>query len=137
MRVRVRDLRAHVLRRRGTEERMRYRFRWMAIALIGMAACGGDDEPGEQAGDGRPAARRDSVVRAPVYPEAEAVEIFRVLNAGEVATARVARERSQNDDILRFASVMISDHSAMMQMLDSLSPAPADTMLRNAEARQL
>ena len=106
--------------------------------LLALGACGGDDK--EEPEDGRPqanrpTARRDSVVRKPVYPEAEAAQILRALNAHEIATARVARERSQNDDILRFASVMISDHGAMTALLDSLLPPISDSI--NVESKGL
>jgi putative membrane protein len=112
-------------------------YKLALVTMLGAAACGGDDEGDEpeQRANNRPAARRDSVVRQPVYPEAEAAQIFRVLNAHEIASARVARERSQNDDILRFASVMLADHRAMTALIDSLLPPIPDTI--NAESRAL
>jgi putative membrane protein len=106
----------------------------MMVLLLG--ACGGEDEadqPRNQAA--RPAAQRDSVVRPPVYPEAEAAQILRVINATEIATSRVARERSQNDDILRYAAVMISDHREMTELIDSLVQPIPDSI--NAESRSL
>ena len=115
----------------------RFINKFVVLVAIALAACGGDDEePNEdQPRTNQPAARRDSVVRKPVYPEAEAAQIFRALNAHEIAAARVARERSQNDDILRFASVMVSDHSAMTALLDSILPPISDSV--NAESRNL
>jgi putative membrane protein len=109
----------------------------MVALAIGLAACGGDDEEQDedQPQANRPVARRDSVVRKPVYPETEAAQILRALNAHEIAAARVARERSQNDDILRFASVMMSDHRAMTELLDSILPPISDSA--NAESRAL
>lgn len=112
--------------------------KYLLFALVlGLAACGGDDKDDNegQPQANRPVARRDSVVRKPVYPEAEAIQILRAINAHEIATARVARERSQNDDILRYASVMIADHGAMTALVDSLVPPIADSI--NAESRQL
>ena len=109
----------------------------LCLVMATAAACGRDkeeDEPDRPQGN-QPAARADSVARKPVYPEPEAVQILRVLNAHEVATGRVARERSQNDDILRYAAIMISDHRAMTALLDSLLPPISDSI--NAESRQL
>jgi putative membrane protein len=115
--------------------------RWVVRAVwalaLGVAACGGDDEKAadDQPQANQPAARRDSVVRMAIYPEAEAAQILRAINAHEIATGRVARERSQNDEILRYASVMISDHRAMTELLDSLLPPISDSI--NAENKQL
>jgi putative membrane protein len=105
--------------------------------LLGLGACGGDDE-GEQRERpqaGRPAAQRDSVVRQPVYAEPEAAQILRAINENEIATGRVARERSQNLDILRYAAVMIADHEGMTQLIDSMVPPISDSV--NAESRAL
>ncbi len=110
-------------------------FGYVSLVLL-LAACGKDGEeqtpPRETS---RPAATRDSVVRQPVYPEAEAAQILRAINENEIAVSRLARERSQNDDILRYASVMIADHQGMTQLLDSLLPPIADSI--NAESRAL
>jgi putative membrane protein len=103
--------------------------------VLAAAACGGDDDedagPQAQRGPARP----DSVARKPIYPEAEAAQILRVINENEIATARVARERTQNDDIMRFANVMFADHRAMTQLLDSILPPIADTI--NPEGKRL
>jgi putative membrane protein len=116
---------------------MRSLVRWSLVLLLGLSACGGDDE--EEQGDrprtGQPAAQRDSVVRQPVFPEPEAAQILRAINQNEIATGRVARERSQNLDILRYAAVMIADHEGMTQLIDSLLPPISDSV--NAESRAL
>ncbi len=106
------------------------------ILLLALAACGGDDDGEDrQQQQQRTAAGRDSVVRQPVYAEAEAAQILRAINADEIATARVARERSQNLDILRYASVMIADHGAMTELLDSIVPPISDSV--NAVSRTI
>jgi putative membrane protein len=110
---------------------------WLLVAALVAGACGGDDEE-EQAdrpAAERPTARRDSVERQPVYPEAEAAQILRAIGANEIEVSRVARERSQNDDILRYASVMISDHREIAELLDSLVAPISDSV--NAESRAL
>ncbi|HEY0305033.1 MAG TPA: DUF4142 domain-containing protein [Longimicrobiales bacterium] len=109
----------------------------LVLALLAGGACGGDDEAeqGERPQAERPAARRDSVVRQPVYPEAEAAQILRAINASEIDVARVARERSQNDDILRYASVMMADHRGMTELLDAMIAPISDSA--NAESRTL
>jgi putative membrane protein len=112
--------------------------KWLCALLLAlpMGSCGGDNEDaGEQPPARRAAAGRDSVERKPIYPEPEAAQILRVINEGEMATARVARERTQNDDILRFANVMLADHRAMTTLLDSLLPPIPDTV--NAEAKRI
>lgn len=116
---------------------MRVKLYWVLVLTLLAGACGGDDdeEQAEQPTAERPAARRDSVVRQPVYPEAEAVQILRAINANEIDVARVARERSQNDDILRYASVMIADHRGMTELLDSMVAPISDSA--NAESRTL
>ncbi len=116
---------------------MRVKLSWLLAAVLAAGACGGDDD--DNATERRPAnrlaARADSTPRGPVYPEAEAAQILRAINVNEVEVARVARERSQNDDILRYATVMISDHGAMTQLLDSLVQPISDSV--NAESRAL
>ena len=116
---------------------MRARLQWLLVAILAVSACGGDDD--EEAQTERPQANqpvaRDSVPRQPVYPEAEAAQILRVINANEIDASRVARERSQNDDILRYASVMIADHQGMTRLLDSLVQPISDSV--NAESRAL
>jgi putative membrane protein len=114
---------------------MRFKLIVTMALLAGVTACGGDDEEPAQRGAARTTARRDSVERKPVYPEGEAAQIMRAINASEVATSRVARERSQNDDVLRYAGVMIADHAAMTQLLDSLLPPISDSI--NAESRAI
>jgi putative membrane protein len=106
---------------------MHWKTRLVLAVLITVLACGGDDDGGTREQAQRPAAQRDTV-RQPVYPEAEAAQILRAINAGEVAASRIARERSQNLDILRYARVMISDHTAMTQLLDSIVPAISDSV---------
>lgn len=106
------------------------------LLLVILVACGGDDEEERpQQPASRPAARADSVERQPVYPEAEAAQILRAINENEIAVSRIARQRSQNEDILRYAAVMIADHSGMTQLIDSMLPAISDSV--NAESRAL
>jgi putative membrane protein len=114
---------------------MRSRLCFTLLLLLTMSACRRDKEEDVDRSARRPTARRDSVVRKPIYPEAEAAQILRALNEGVIATSRIARERSQNDDVLRFASVMISDHRAMTSLLDSLTRPVPDTV--NPESRSL
>jgi putative membrane protein len=115
---------------------MQVKLYWLLVGLLAFGACGGDDEETDDRPQAnRPAARADSTPRQPVYPETEAAQILRAINTNEIETARVARERSQNDDILRFASVMIADHGGMTQLLDSLVQPISDSA--NAESRSL
>src|SRR5688572_17720119 len=115
---------------------MRMKLYWLLVGLMALGACGGDDEePAERPQGNRPAARADSTPRRAVYPETEAAQILRAINTNEFEAARVARERSQNDDILRFASVMIADHRGMTELLDSLVQPISDSA--NAESRSL
>ena len=113
---------------------MQIRWCWVLAVAVAVTACNRDDKEDEPRA-GQQTARRDSVPRKPVYPEAEAAQILRAINEGEIAAARVARERTQNEDILRFASVMMADHRAMTALLDSLVPPIADTI--NAESRRI
>jgi predicted outer membrane protein len=114
---------------------MRSNLSLVLALLVSVGACNGDDEDAQPGRTQRQTAARDSVVREPVYPEAEAAQILRAINAGEVSTSRVASARSQNDDVLRYASVMIADHSAMTALLDSLLPPISDSI--NAESRAI
>lgn len=113
---------------------MRWTTKLVLAVLITALACGDDDDEGGRQQPDRPAAQGDTV-RKPVYAEAEAAQILRVINAGEVETSAIARERSQNLDILRYARVMISDHTAMTALLDSLVQPVSDSV--NAVSRTL
>ncbi|HET9441464.1 MAG TPA: DUF4142 domain-containing protein [Longimicrobiales bacterium] len=115
---------------------MRFKWTWVLLlaAAVGTGCGDGDEEEGRPQAQ-RPTTQRDSVVRQPVYPEAEAAQILRAINAGGIATSRVARERSQNDDILRYASVMIADHAGMTTLLDSILPPISDSV--NAVSRTI
>ena len=113
---------------------MQIRWFWVLAVAVAITACNRDDKEDEPRA-GQQTARRDSVPRKPVYPEAEAAQILRAINEGEIATARVARERTQNEDILRFANVMMADHRAMTELLDSLVPPIPDTV--NAESKRI
>lgn len=111
-------------------------FRQLSLLLLMLVACGGDDEEQRpQQPATRPTARADSVERQPVYPEAEAAQILRAINENEIAVSQIARQRSQNEDILRYAAVMIADHDGMTQLLDSILPPISDSV--NAESRAL
>ena len=115
---------------------MRVKLYWLLPAVLALGACGGDDEETvERPQANQPAARADSTPRQPVYPENEAAQILRAINTNEIEAARVARERSQNDDILRFAAVMLADHRSMTELLDSLVQPISDSA--NAESRAL
>jgi putative membrane protein len=117
---------------------MRSFVRVSLVLLMFAAACGGDDqetEQGERPAADSPRAKRDSVVREPIYPEAEAAQILRAINENEIATSRMARDISQNDDILSYAAVMIADHRGMTQLLDSILPPISDSV--NAESRAI
>ena len=111
------------------------KFCFVLLLVMGVGACGGDEEDAEPTGRQQQTARRDSVVRKPVYPEAEAAQILRAINESEVGAARVARERTQNDDILRYANVMLADHRAMTALLDSILPPVPDSI--NAESKRI
>lgn len=62
--------------------------------------------------------RRDSTpkVRAAIFSEPEALGVLHAISDAEMAMARVARERSQNDEVLAYASVMLADHGAFRQV---------------------
>lgn len=114
---------------------MRWKLCWVLAALFVVAGCGGDENEPKQPTRTRAEAGRDSVPRKPVYPEPQAAQILRAINESEIASARVARERTQNNDVMRFAMVMMSDHRAMTQLLDSLLPPVPDST--NPESKRI
>lgn len=85
----------------------------LAVALV---ACNrghdGDD-------DENTTARRDTTpkVRAAVFSEPEAIGVLHAISDAEIAMARVARERSQNDAVLAYAGVMLADHGAFKTLI--------------------
>ena len=45
-----------------------------------------------------------------------------IANQEEVAIARFAKDRSQNEDVKKFADMLVTDHSAFLQKLQSFAP---------------
>jgi predicted outer membrane protein len=62
-------------------------------------------------------ARRDTTpgARPALFSEAEAIGVLHAISDAEMAMARVARERSQNDAVLGYAGVMLADHGAFKE----------------------
>lgn len=91
--------------------------------------------------------RRDTTpkVRAAVFSEPEAIGVLHAISDAEMAMARVARERSQNDDVLAYANVMLADHGAFRQVftapardnaMSTSIRAAGDSLARALEALQ-
>ncbi|HUP88202.1 MAG TPA: DUF4142 domain-containing protein [Longimicrobiales bacterium] len=108
------------------------------MVVLALAACNRGAEEGEPSADatGRPTARRDTIKRKPLYPESDVLSILRELNAGEIVTSRIARDGSQNDDVLRYASVIIRDHSELMVLVDSLRLQGRDNLISGTLKRE-
>lgn len=106
------------------------------MVVLALAACRGNKDEPAAGGSGRPTARKDSVVRRPLYPEADALSILRELNAAEIVTSRIARDGSQNEEVLRYASVIIRDHSELMVLVDSLGLQARDNLISGTIKRE-
>jgi putative membrane protein len=83
-----------------------------------------------------PTEKTDSTPRA-IFPEAEAVSVLLTIDSARRANARVARDRSQNENVLEYARVMLVDHRAISQLLDSLLAATGQTPAENALTQEL
>ena len=99
------------------------RIRILAGLLL-CAACGRGQKD-KQANEGTRTSGKTTVsaqprAHKPVYPQDDALSILRELNAGAIVTARVARDVSQNDEVLRYAAVVAKDHSDLMMLIDSM-----------------
>ncbi|HEX6559228.1 MAG TPA: DUF4142 domain-containing protein [Longimicrobiales bacterium] len=103
-------------------------MRLVLIVLLAAAVAGcnrGDNKaPPPQAT--KPAAKPQQ--RA-VYPEEDVVAILRALDTAEIVTSRVAREVSQNDQVLSYAGVMIKDHGDIMQLVAQTGITPRDNAI--------
>ena len=105
-----------------------------AVALL--AGCGRDkEERPSTSRDGKTAARTEAL--KPVYEEAEAAAVLHAISDGEMAAARVAREVSQNEGILAYASVMLADHRAISEVLDSVLAKNGESPRDNAASTAL
>lgn len=104
---------------------------------LSLAAChrGKDDKTADGtrvAGD-----TSKQTHRAAVYPEAEALGVLDALNDAVVAIANVARDVSQNDDVLRFAAVLASDHRGLKEIIDAQAAKAGVTPTEGAAASQV
>ena len=93
----------------------------LVVAAALLAGCHKSPDKNATSGAARNTrgAQQDTA-RKPLYPEADAVAIQRALDSTEIAMSDVARDVSQNDDVLRFAAVVSRDHRAIMHLVDSL-----------------
>jgi putative membrane protein len=107
------------------------------LALALLSGCKGDQEEAQTT---RSTAARaqptDSGPRA-IYPEGEALKVLLTIDSARMVSARVARDRSQNENVLEFARVMLVDHRAISQLLDSLIVATGQTAADNALTQEL
>lgn len=109
------------------------------LIVLALAGCHRDKEKQPRTESRKPSARRDTVARKPVYPEADAVAILRAIDTAEITTSRVARELSQSDEVLRYAAVIMKDHSDLMHLVDSTGVLPRENLIsgtirRNADS---
>jgi putative membrane protein len=103
-----------------TADTMKGAMRLGLLLLLGvlLTACQRDKEKARSS----PAARapQHQPARRAIYQEPDALAILQALDSGEIVTSEVARATSQNDEVLRYAAVLIKDHSDMMHLVDSL-----------------
>jgi len=105
-------------------------MRLLSIVLLAVLAAGcnrGDND--KQPAARQPARKVTKAAPRPVYPENDVVAILRALDTAEIVTARVAREVSQNDEVLRYAGVMIKDHGDIMQLVAQTGAAPRENAI--------
>jgi predicted outer membrane protein len=89
----------------------------VAGALLAAAACADNGDYEEQSGDAEdvaPAAElpRSAGDRGTLTDETVA-RVLDVVNQGEIDEAGLAREKTQNEEVRRFAEMMIVDHSQL------------------------
>src|SRR5687767_7166512 len=107
------------------------------LVLLLCGCSRGDDDDAKTAADAKTGAPAGTTVRAPVYPEPEAVQVLRVFDSARIATARAVRERSQNESILEYARVMLADHRAITRVLDSLLTSTNQSAAENQTTQQI
>jgi putative membrane protein len=107
------------------------------LITVTLAACKGDDNQPKGEAKGPTAQSPAASAPRPVYPEPEAVQILQAIDSARIASARAARERSQNDAILEYARVMIADHRAIRRVLDSLMTATGQTASDNSLSEEI
>jgi putative membrane protein len=109
----------------------------LLLLAVTLAACKGDqDQPKGQA-KGPATQRPTATAPRPVYPEPEAVQVVQAIDSARIASARAARDRSQNEAILEYARVMISDHRAIRRVLDSLLTATGQSGSENSLSEEI
>lgn len=125
---------------RGRKFAHRAAMRSIVIVLLafGLAGCRrGQEEKTTSGTHGAAKTGAKQAARAPVYSEPEALGVLAALDDAEIAIAKVAREVSQNDDVLRFASVLASDHRGLKEIIDAEAVKAGITPAGNAAAAQI
>jgi putative membrane protein len=62
--------------------------------------------------------------------------VLSALGSSELTLARVARDVSQNEEVLRYAGVLIADHQGIAQLLDATSAKAGGAARDNAAAAE-
>jgi putative membrane protein len=103
---------------------------FILLLTVMVAGCGRDKDSDQ------PRASGAKPVSKAVYPEEDVVAIMRALDSAEIATSRIARDVSQNDEVLRYASIMIQDHSGIMRLAEQTGPAPRENAISGGIRRE-
>lgn len=112
----------------------------IVIVLLALSLAGCNRNQEEEPADETAVTSRTGTkqtARAPVYPEAEALGVLNALHDGELALVRVARDVSQNEEVLRFAAVLMADHNGLGQVVNAAVAKAGESPSENAAATRI
>jgi putative membrane protein len=97
------------------------RTTWKSILpLVALLACGRGEEPVRQRAA---TVRRDTASDPRSVTDPQAVQILTTIDQARQIAAQVVRTKSENEAVLEYARVVMSDHAAMTAVLDSVLAA--------------
>ncbi len=89
----------------------------LSVGALVAASCGEDDEP-----------------TAFVVTDGDVIAVALALNVGELATSGTAEGRTENEVVLDFAGMMITEHTAVIDALEALGITPRESNLSQQQA---
>src|SRR5262245_13008348 len=104
-------------------------------ALLLLGGCKRDKGEAAANADSTPRAPASSAPKAP-FSESQAVQIMLAIDQARLTNAQAVRAKSENESVLEYTRVIVTDHRAMTVLLDSLLKSAGQTPGYDAVSQQ-